>query len=78
VTSRARVADHGLPSMVGAFTLLIVLSLTAVHAHAQVSDGVVKIGVLNDEIGPYAALAGSGSRVAALMAVEDFGAAAGG
>jgi branched-chain amino acid transport system substrate-binding protein len=56
--------------------LLVASSLTATPAHAQISDGVVKIGVLNDESGPYAALAGPGSRVAALMAVEDFGAAA--
>jgi branched-chain amino acid transport system substrate-binding protein len=49
---------------------------SARHADAGISDGVVKIGVLNDESGPYAALAGPGSRVAALMAVEDFGAAA--
>ena len=55
--------------------LLIASSLTAKPAHAQISDGVVKIGVLNDESGPYAAPAGPGSRVAALMAVEDFGAA---
>ena len=46
------------------------------QAHAQISDGIVRIGVLNDETGTYAALAGPGSRVAALMAVEDFGAAA--
>ncbi len=44
-------------------------------AHAQVSDGVVKIGVMNDQSGPYADLAGPGSVVAARMAVEDFGAA---
>jgi branched-chain amino acid transport system substrate-binding protein len=57
-------------------TLLAVIVLTPAPAPAEISDGVVKIGVLNDESGPYAALAGSGSRVAALMAVEDFGAAA--
>ncbi len=44
-------------------------------AHAQVSDGVVKIGVMNDQSGTYADLAGPGSVVAARMAVEDFGAA---
>jgi len=60
----------------GFVALFTVLSLTAEQAHAQISDGIVKIGVLNDESGPYATLAGSGSRVAALMAVEDFGAAA--
>jgi branched-chain amino acid transport system substrate-binding protein len=42
-------------------------------AHAQVSDNVVKIGVLNDMAGPYADFAGPGSVVAARMAVEDFG-----
>src|SRR6266481_8626556 len=56
--------------------LFAVLSLAGKPAHAQISDGIVRIGVLNDESGPYAALAGPGSRVAALMAVEDFGAAA--
>src|SRR5262249_55232935 len=57
-------------------TPLFVLSFAVLPAHAQISDGIVKIGVLNDESGTYAALAGPGSRVAALMAVEDFGAAA--
>jgi branched-chain amino acid transport system substrate-binding protein len=57
-------------------TAFAVLSVGAEQALGQISDGVVKIGVLNDESGPYAALAGTGSRVAALMAVEDFGAAA--
>jgi branched-chain amino acid transport system substrate-binding protein len=44
-------------------------------AHAQISDGVVKIGIMNDQSGTYADLAGPGSVVAARMAVEDFGAA---
>ena len=61
---------------VGLVTLFVVLSLTVDHGHAQISDGVVRIGVLNDTLGPYAACCGPGSRVAALMAVEDFGAAA--
>src|SRR5437762_7138168 len=43
-------------------------------AYAQVSDGVIKIGVLNDQSSLYADLAGQGSVVAARMAVEDFGA----
>src|SRR5216117_2667787 len=43
-------------------------------AQAQVSDGVIKIGVLNDQSSLYADLAGQGSVVAARMAVEDFGA----
>ena len=42
-------------------------------AQAEISDGVVKIGVLNDRSGLYADLSGEGSVVAARMAVEDFG-----
>jgi branched-chain amino acid transport system substrate-binding protein len=45
-------------------------------AQAQYSDGVIKIGVMNDMSGTYADLTGPGSVVAAQMAVEDFGAAA--
>lgn len=44
-------------------------------AQAQISDGVIKIGVMNDMSGLYADIAGPGSVVAAKMAVEDFGAA---
>jgi branched-chain amino acid transport system substrate-binding protein len=39
----------------------------------EVSDGVVKIGILNDQSGPYADLGGKGSVVAAQMAADDFG-----
>jgi branched-chain amino acid transport system substrate-binding protein len=45
----------------------------AAGAHAQVSDDLVRIGVLNDQSGLYADLGGPGSVVAARMAVEDFG-----
>ncbi|QEA12025.1 ABC transporter substrate-binding protein [Comamonas flocculans] len=41
-------------------------------AHAEVSGGVVKIGVLSDMSGPYADLSGPGSVVAAKMAAEDY------
>src|SRR5512134_2581008 len=53
----------------------VALALAIGAAHAQISDGVVKIGVMNDQSGTYADLAGPGSVVAARMAVEDFGAA---
>ncbi len=43
-------------------------------ANAQISDNVIKIGVLNDMSGLYADLGGPGSVLAAKMAVEDFGA----
>jgi branched-chain amino acid transport system substrate-binding protein len=55
---------------------LLALALPLEVAHAQISDGVIKIGVLNDQSGLYADLAGQGSVVAARMAVEDFNAAA--
>jgi branched-chain amino acid transport system substrate-binding protein len=56
------------------------LGLTAVAcilscgtAWAQVSDGVVKLGVLNDMSSLYADVSGKGGVVAAQMAAEDFG-----
>lgn len=54
----------------------LALVLAAGSAQAQMSDGIVKIGVMNDMSGTYADLAGPGSVIAAQMAVEDFGAAA--
>ena len=56
-------------------TAAAALAFAAGGAHAQVSDGVIKIGVLNDQSSLYADLAGQGSVIAARMAVEDFGAA---
>jgi branched-chain amino acid transport system substrate-binding protein len=50
-------------------------ALVAGTAAAQISDGVIKIGVLNDMSSLYADLTGQGSVVAAQLAVEDFGAA---
>src|SRR4051812_40191164 len=50
-------------------------STTAGPAQAQISDGVIKIGVLNDQSSLYADISGQGGAVAARMAVEDFGAA---
>jgi branched-chain amino acid transport system substrate-binding protein len=47
--------------------------LWATSADAQISDNVVKIGVLNDQSGLYADLGGPGSVTAARMAVEDAG-----
>jgi len=51
------------------------LAALAGTANAQVSDGIIKIGVMNDMSGLYADIAGPGSVTAAKMAVEDFGAA---
>ena len=41
-------------------------------AQAQISDGIVKIGVLNDMSGLYSDITGPGSVTAAKMAVEDY------
>jgi branched-chain amino acid transport system substrate-binding protein len=56
-------------------TLAALLALAGA-AGAQISDGIIKIGVLNDQSSLYADLTGQGSVVAARMAIEDFGAAA--
>src|SRR2546429_6098305 len=62
-------------SVLRRMTAAAALASAAGAAHAQVSDGVIKIGVLNDMSSLYADIAGPGSVVAARMAVEDFGAA---
>ncbi|HEY7251494.1 MAG TPA: ABC transporter substrate-binding protein [Methylomirabilota bacterium] len=49
--------------------------VAAPTAQAQVSDGIIKIGVLTDMSSLYADLSGQGSVIAARLAVEDFGAA---
>lgn len=46
---------------------------SVVCAQAQVSDDVIKLGVLDDMSGPYADIQGPGDVVAVKMAVEDFG-----
>lgn len=42
-------------------------------AQADITDGVVKIGIMTDVSGPYSDSAGEGSMIAAEMAVQDFG-----
>ena len=59
-----------------ATALASILLLAAGAARAEISGGVVKLGVLNDQSSLYADITGQGSVVAAQMAVEDFGAAA--
>jgi len=50
-----------------------VFAAVATPTHAQISDGVVRIGVINDQSGMYADITGAQSVAAAKMAVEDFG-----
>ena len=52
------------------------LSAGSFGAQAQMTDGVIKIGVLTDMSGLYADFTGQGSVWSARKAVEDFGAAA--
>ena len=52
--------------------LAMMLTVAGMQAHAQISDGIVKIGVLNDMSGLYADIGGPGSVVAAKMAVDDY------
>jgi branched-chain amino acid transport system substrate-binding protein len=56
--------------------LTAAVALAAGAAQAQFSDGIIKIGILNDQSSLYADLSGQGSVIAARLAVEDFGAAA--
>lgn len=53
---------------ISAFALSVLLGAT----HAQ-APAPIKIGIMNDQSGPYADLAGPGSVVAARMAIEDAG-----
>src|SRR5918995_5285704 len=56
--------------------LLFALSCTALASSAyaqQASDGVVKIGILNDQSGVYADFGGKSSVEAARMAIQDYG-----
>jgi branched-chain amino acid transport system substrate-binding protein len=55
--------------------LAAAIAAMAGAANAQVSDGVIKIGVMNDMSSLYADIAGPGSVIAARMAIADFGAA---
>jgi len=52
---------------------LVAVLLSSPPARAQISDDVVKIGVLTDMNGPASTPTGQGSVTAAQMAVDDFG-----
>jgi branched-chain amino acid transport system substrate-binding protein len=62
------------PGFISALTTACVVAcFGAPAARAQVSDDVVRIGVLNDQSSLYADSGGQGSVIAARMAVEDAG-----
>ena len=59
--------------MKAAATLAFVSAMSlSTAAHAQYTDGVVKIGVLSDMSSVYSDLTGAGSVAAAKLAVQDF------
>jgi branched-chain amino acid transport system substrate-binding protein len=61
------------PGLIIGFGISLGILGYSLPANAQVSDDVVKIGVLTDMSGPASTAAGPGSVVSAQMAVEDFG-----
>ncbi len=58
--------------LAGAIAVLLAAAIST-RAQGQVSDGVVKIGVITDMAGVYADNVGPGSVLASRLAVEDFG-----
>src|SRR5258708_8199116 len=60
-------------SLAGVVTAGLALAVAGGAAHAQISDDVVKIGVLTDMSSLYADATGKGSLAAVQMAVADYG-----
>ena len=66
-------ARFGLPVAAAFLAGPLAAALLSSAAMAQVSDDIVKIGVLTDMNGPASAPTGQGSVTAAQMAIDDFG-----
>ncbi|MGE0310942.1 MAG: ABC transporter substrate-binding protein [Lautropia sp.] len=64
---------HPLTLAVQAATATALLGLLVGPASAQISDDVVRLGIMGDMAGPYSGNGGPGSVLAARMAIEDFG-----
>src|SRR5260370_13114546 len=60
-------------SLAAVVTAGLALAVSGGAAHAQISDDVVKIGVLTDMSSLYADATGKGSLAAVQMAVADYG-----
>ncbi|WP_428924803.1 ABC transporter substrate-binding protein [Marinibacterium sp. SX1] len=58
--------------------LLAATALVAPQLRAEISDGVIRIGVMNDQSGPYADNCGAGSVTSVKLAIEDHGGAVNG
>jgi branched-chain amino acid transport system substrate-binding protein len=61
------------PATIGSGAALLLACALAAQAQEKVSEGVVKIGMLEDMASIYADITGVGAVTAAKMAVEDFG-----
>jgi branched-chain amino acid transport system substrate-binding protein len=64
---------EAMKSTAAAIAALVALAASAAAANAQISDDVVKIGVLTDMSSLYADATGKGSLAAVQMAVADYG-----
>lgn len=53
--------------------LIAGIAIATTAAQAQISDDVVRVGIMGDMSGPYSGNGGPGSVLAARMAIEDFG-----
>jgi branched-chain amino acid transport system substrate-binding protein len=53
--------------------LIAGMAIATTTAQAQISDDVVRVGIMGDMSGPYSGNGGPGSVLAARMAIEDFG-----
>jgi branched-chain amino acid transport system substrate-binding protein len=60
------------PSMLLLLAMVWLGLISPAHAQSEISDGVVKIGVMNDQSSLFADATGKGSIAAAELAIEDF------
>ena len=68
-----QISKSGAGLLVTAITGAFLGTTSVIAQTAQVSDGVVRVGVIEDMSGVYADITGKGAVTAAQMAVEDFG-----
>ncbi len=64
---------HRIGTLAGAAAMALAVSGAAAAQQAKISDGVVRIGLIEDMSGVYADITGMGAVTAARMAVEEFG-----
>jgi branched-chain amino acid transport system substrate-binding protein len=58
--------------------LALLAAITTAPVRAEIPDNTIKVGILNDQSGPFADQSGKGSVVAAQLAADDFAKEAGG